>query len=215
MSEVDGAPKRVTKTFKDYEPGFVHVDLKYLPQMPDESSRRYVYAAIDRATRWVYLEIFDNKTANSAHQFLANLILKAPFIITKILTDNGKEFTDRFCATGKRKPTGNHLFDPLCNTHSIEHRLTKPRTPQTNGMIERFNGRLADVLKTTRFRCAEELSETLVRYMKIYNQFIPQKALGHIAPIQALKNWYDSHPHLFSKRVYNLSGLDTVYKFKD
>ncbi|CAD7855780.1 MAG: hypothetical protein, partial [Olavius algarvensis Gamma 1 endosymbiont] len=31
------------------------------------------------------------------------------------------------------------------------HRLIKPRTPQTNGMIERFNGRIADVLRTHRF----------------------------------------------------------------
>lgn len=41
------------KTFKDYKPGFVHADIKYLPQMPDEESRKYLFVAIDRATRWV------------------------------------------------------------------------------------------------------------------------------------------------------------------
>lgn len=46
------------KTFKDYEPGFVHVDIKYLPQMPDESSRRYLFVAIGRATRWVFVRIY-------------------------------------------------------------------------------------------------------------------------------------------------------------
>ena len=40
---------------KDYAPGFVHVDVKYLPQMADESRRTYLFVAIDRATRWVYL----------------------------------------------------------------------------------------------------------------------------------------------------------------
>ena len=35
------------KTFKDYEPGFVHVDIKYLPQMPDEASRRYLFVAVE------------------------------------------------------------------------------------------------------------------------------------------------------------------------
>jgi len=40
-----------------------------------------------------------------------------------------------------------------------EHRLTKPRTPQTNGMIERFNGRIAEVLATTRFDSAEHFAE--------------------------------------------------------
>lgn len=39
------------KTFKDYEPGFIHIDIKYLPQMPDETTRRYLFVAIDRAAR--------------------------------------------------------------------------------------------------------------------------------------------------------------------
>jgi len=42
----------VSKTFKDDEPGFLHLDIKYLPQMPDETQRRYLFVAIDRATRW-------------------------------------------------------------------------------------------------------------------------------------------------------------------
>jgi transposase len=42
------------KTFKDYELGFVYIDIKYFPQMPDETSRRYLFVAIDRATRWVF-----------------------------------------------------------------------------------------------------------------------------------------------------------------
>ena len=46
------------KSFKDYEPGFVHVDIKYLPQMPDETDRRYLFVAIDRATRWVFVRIY-------------------------------------------------------------------------------------------------------------------------------------------------------------
>ncbi|WP_293886064.1 DDE-type integrase/transposase/recombinase, partial [Thiolapillus sp.] len=86
------------KTFKDYAPGFVHVDVKYLPQMADESRRTYLFVAIDRATRWVYLEILPDKSARSAKGFLKQLIKKAPFIITRVLTDNGKEFTDRFIA---------------------------------------------------------------------------------------------------------------------
>jgi len=55
-------------------------------------------------------------------------------------------------------------------------------------MIERFNGRIADVLATTRFDSAEHLAETIKRYVQVYNQHIPQKALGHIPPLQAMKN---------------------------
>ena len=49
-------PQTPVKTFNAYEPGFVHVDINYLPQMPDADQRTYLFAAIDRATRWVYVE---------------------------------------------------------------------------------------------------------------------------------------------------------------
>ena len=93
------------KRFKAYEPGFVHIDVKYLPKMQDEASRKYLFVAIDRATRWVYLEIRKDKSAKSAQAFLKTLLKKAPFKIRKILTDNGKEFTDRFSAAGERQDT--------------------------------------------------------------------------------------------------------------
>jgi hypothetical protein len=43
------AEKTPSKGFKDYEPGFVHVDVKYLPQMPDQDRRESLFAA----SRWV------------------------------------------------------------------------------------------------------------------------------------------------------------------
>ena len=70
-----------TKTFQDDVPGFVQVDVKYLPLMPDETERRYLFAAIDRATRWVYVEILPEKSAACAQGFLAHLLAAAPFKI--------------------------------------------------------------------------------------------------------------------------------------
>ena len=119
------------KTFKDYEPGFVHVDIKYLPQMPDEAQRRYLFVAIDRATRWVFVHIYADQSEASSCDFLWRLYQAAPMKITKLLTDNGSQFTDRF--TGKtRKPSGRHAFDKRCTGLEIEHRLAPSRHPQTN-----------------------------------------------------------------------------------
>ena len=50
------------KTFKDCEPGFVHAHIKYRPQMPEETHRRYLFVAIDRATRWVFVRIYADQT---------------------------------------------------------------------------------------------------------------------------------------------------------
>lgn len=205
--EQDGQVKPL-KTFKDYEPGYLHVDIKYLPQMPDENRRRYLYVAIDRATRWVYMRIYRDQTEKSSVDFLRRLKRTAPMKIRTILTDNGSQFTDRF-TTKSRAPSGKHVFDLACEELGIDHRLCPPRHPQTNGMVERFNGRISDVVSQTRFRSAADLDATLKNYLSTYNQLIPQRALKHQSPIQALQKWRAERPDLFVKRVYKLPGLDT------
>jgi hypothetical protein len=72
------------KTFKDYEPGFVHIDTKYLPQMPDETARRYLFVAIDCATRWVYIAIYAEQTESSSVDFLAKVKAACPIKICKL-----------------------------------------------------------------------------------------------------------------------------------
>ena len=62
---------------------------------------------------------------------------------------------------------------------------------------------------TDRFDSAAILAKTLGRYVRLYNHQIPQRALGHIAPIQALQDWQEKRPELFVKKVYNLTGLDS------
>lgn len=209
LIEQESATPVTKKTFKDYEPGFVHIDIKYLPQMPDETSRRYLFVAIDRATRWVYIDLYADQTDSSSVDFLAKVQQSCPVKIIKLLTDNGSQFTDRFTAGSKKKePSGTHVFDRLCKQFGIEHRLIPPRHPQTNGMVERFNGRISDIVNQTRFGSAAELESTLRNYVKIYNHSIPQRALKHKTPVQALKDWREKRPELFRKRVYNQPGLD-------
>jgi transposase InsO family protein len=173
----DSAAPAAKKTFKDYEPGFLHIDIKYLPQMPDETARRYLFVAIDRATRWVYIDIYADQTESSSVDFLAKVKAACPIKICKLLTDNGSQFTDRFTSKSKKnEPSGHHVFDRLCKQFEIDHRLIPPRHPQTNGMVERFNGRISDIVNQTRFGSAAELESTLRNYVKIYNHNIPQRA---------------------------------------
>lgn len=81
------APHAPHKSFKSYEPGFLHMDVKYLPQMQDETKRRYLFVAIDRATRWVFVAIKPNKSAASARAFLNALHKACSIKINKLLTD--------------------------------------------------------------------------------------------------------------------------------
>ncbi|MGB8143832.1 MAG: integrase core domain-containing protein [Chromatiaceae bacterium] len=125
------------------------------------------------------------------------------------MTANGQEFTDPCCATGERQPRGQRACDRICAAPHLEHRLIPPRHPQTNGRVERCNGRISEMLATTRFDAAQRLEDTLSRYVRLYNHQIPQRALGRIAPVQALKDWQERCPRLFKKKVYNHTGLDS------
>ena len=106
-------PAVAHKAFKSYEPSYLHMDLKYLPQMQDESSRRYLFVAIDRATGWRFVQFKANKSAASAQAFLKALHKACPIRINKLLTENGKEFRDRLFASKEREPSGN----PMCSTN--------------------------------------------------------------------------------------------------
>ena len=108
----------------------------------------------------------------------------------------------------KRATSGKHEFDLLCSDLGIDHRLAPPQHRQTNGMVERFNGRIEEVLRSHHFRSGEELETTLHRYVLLYNQQLPQSALGSKTPLQAMKDWHKMKPELFKKQPYHLPGCD-------
>lgn len=75
-------------------------------------------------------------------------------------------------------------------------------------MVERFNGRVSELLQQTHFDTRADLETTLLNYLKLYNHRIPQRAIGSTTSIQALKEWQRCKPELFVNRVYDQTGLD-------
>ena len=114
-------------TFKDYDLGFVHVDIKHLPKLRDRDGvtrKRYLYVAIDRCSRFVHLAVKDDETKRSAVAFLKEAIRAFPFQVTHVLTDRGSCFT----ADG---------FEAACQSLGVEHRKTRPYTPRTTDVIDK------------------------------------------------------------------------------
>lgn len=179
--------------------GFVHVDLKHLPAL--RRQKTYVFVAIDRATRFVHVEIADSRSAEAIAACLERFLKAFPRRVHTILTDNGSEFTDRFAVDMKNKPegkpSGRHPFDRICAANRIEHRLTRPFTPQTNGMVERFNRRIAEALRhappdqrnggKNRFDSHDERNRFIRDFVYAYNR-TRLRCLGYNAPVQALNN---------------------------
>jgi transposase len=119
--------KEKAKKFKEYDPGYIHIDVTYLPKI--NGIKYYLFLAIDRATRTLYFKIYDAKTSENAKLFLKECIDFFPIYISHSLTDNGLEFTNRLLISKKgeacQKPS---KFDIVCQKNDIDHRFTKPFT---------------------------------------------------------------------------------------
>jgi hypothetical protein len=62
-------PQRGQGHFKDYDLGFIHIDIKHLPKLKTnhgERRKRYLYVAIDQCSRSVHLAVKDDETEKSA-----------------------------------------------------------------------------------------------------------------------------------------------------
>jgi transposase-like protein len=190
--------KRQVGTFEPTGVGFIHVDLKHLARLDGQPS--FVFVAIDRATRFVHIEIIARRDAATVAACLARFLATFPHKLRTILTDNGSEFTDRFGAARwrtQRRATGRHHFDRVCARHGIEHRLIRPFRPQTNGLVERFNRRLAEAIGAkasvsrnegkNKFRTHAERNAFLERFVADYNR-TRLKCLDYRAPAQLLLN---------------------------
>ena len=184
-----------------YEPGYLHIDVTYLPKL--EGIKYYLFVAIDRATRLMYFKVYKNKTASNAVDFLAQCKSYFPFYISHVLTDNGAEFTDRF-TNRKNKASGNHEFDTACIEGHIDHRLTAPLTPKTNGMVERVNGTIKDAtIKVLTYKNETELKADLDKFLVYYNLNRRHSGLKRElkvrTPFEALQCWYRIKPEIFRK----------------
>ena len=65
-------------------PGYIHIVVKYPLHMANGTSRRYLFVALDRATQWVFIVMYRNKTAANAGRFLGDLERACPIRIRTI-----------------------------------------------------------------------------------------------------------------------------------
>jgi transposase InsO family protein len=149
--------------FRDYDLGFIHIDIKHLPKLQaanGERRKRYLcvaidYVAIDRRSRSVHLAVKDDETEKSAIAFLREAAAAFPFRLTHVLTDNGSCFTPAFARA--------------CAELGAEYRHTRPYSPHTNGMVERFNGRVGSEVLGITIPFHQDLEQLLRGFNAAYN----------------------------------------------
>lgn len=204
INKVPQKQKDKAKKFKEYSPGYLHVDVTYLPKL--EGSRKYLFVAIDRATRLVYYRVYDTKCSKSSEDFLKRCIEFYPFKITHTLTDNGLEFTTRLLKSKKKEQTKVKIgrFEKLCQLENIDHRKTRPFTPKTNGMVEKMNDIIkSNTVKIRTYKSTKEMDEHLAYFLKHYNLHRSHGSLRRElrvhTPFEALEKWYELEPDLFHR----------------
>jgi transposase InsO family protein len=141
LPEVDG-DKPDRRKFKAYPIGYFHIDIA---EVRTEEGRLYLFVAIDRTSKFAFAELHQRATTHVAADFLGALTKAVPYKVHTVLSDNGIQFAD--LPKNRSKPTAmwrGHPFDRACQQHDIEHRLTKPHHPWTNGQVERMNRTLKE-----------------------------------------------------------------------
>ena len=129
-------PKR--QKFKQYPIGYFHVDIA---ELRTNEGKLYLFVAIDRTSKFAVAQLVDKANRKTAWEFLETVLEAIPYKVHTILTDNGIQFCEqpRNRNTAYSRPM---RFDMICAANGIEHRLTKPNHPWTNGQVERMNARL-------------------------------------------------------------------------
>ena len=150
----------------------VEIDIKYVPKRV-KNRRYYQFTAIDCATRWRYLKIYDSPSNFNALNFLRKLIRVAPFKIESIKTDNEGCFSNRYTGYLKSSDPLNprlHAFDLLCQKLNIEHYLIDPGKPAQNGKVERSHRTDQEMFyERNKFNTIKELETKIKMWNNEYN----------------------------------------------
>ena len=168
----------------------VEIDIKYVHDLIGRK-RYYQFTAIDSASRWRYLDVYDDFGNGSAINFLNRLIEIAPFKIRAIKTDNGSSFTNRY--TGYQKSinplnTRLHPFDLECQRLNIIHYLIDPGKPAQNGKVERSHRTDQEMFYDRRkFKTLVGLKRAIKQWNIQYNN-LEHCSLNGLTPNEALSN---------------------------
>jgi transposase-like protein len=208
LPEIKGDIGR-TKAFKHYPIGYFHIDIA---EVRTEEGKLHLFVAIDRTSKYAFAQLHKIANRNTATAFLKALIVAVPYKIHTVLTDNGIQFCDlpknRLGPTARWKT---HMFDLLCRANGIEHRLTKPNHPWTNGQVERMNRTLKEAtVRRYHYDSHDQLRHHLAAFIDAYNFAKRLKTLNGLTPFESICKAWTNEPDRFKHEPIQLtSGLHT------
>jgi len=210
LPEVEGdKPKR--GKFSSYPIGYFHIDMA---EVRTEQGKLYMFVAIDRTSKFAFVELHENSRTATSRDFLLRLIEAVPYKIHTVLTDNGIQFTTpggggsavplikEAMANGERFRA--HAFEYACARNDIDHRTTKPKHPWTNGQVERMNRTIKEAtVKRFYYETHDQLREHLVNFVAAYNFAKRLKTLKGLTPYEYICKCWTKEPQRFTSNPHH------------
>jgi transposase InsO family protein len=210
--------KGIKRKFKTYPIGYFHIDIA---EVRSAEGRLYLFVAIDRTSKFAFTELHEKATRRVAANFLQNLIRAVPYKVHTVLTDNGTHFTDpggeSWSVTEikdmieRKQPFWAHAFEVACARNDIDHRLTKPKHPWTNGQVERMNRTIKDAtVKRFHHETHNELRSHLSDFVSAYNFAKRLKTLKGLTPYEFICKAWTKEPERFTlSPLQQMPGLNS------
>ena len=203
LPEVEGEKPKTR--FKAYPIGYFHIDIA---EVRTEEGKLYMFVAIDRTSKFAFVELHEKATRRVAGDFLRRLAEAVPYTIHTVLTDNGTHFTDPQGGgwavaeikemLARKEIFRCHSFDLACAQLDIEHRLTRPNHPWTNGQVERMNRTLKEAtVRRYYYANHDQLREHLQTFVAAYNYAKRLKTLRGLTPYEYIIKCWTDEPHRF------------------
>ena len=208
LPDVEGG-KPARKTFKAYPIGYFHIDIA---EVRTEEGKLFLFVAIDRTSKIAFAQLAEKANRVTATAFLTALVEAVPYKIHTVLTDNGIQFTfpPRY-ADGPTARYATHMFDMRCRENGIEHRLTKPNHPWTNGQVERMNRTLKEAtVRRYHYDRHDQLRDHLDAFLAAYNFAKRLKTLRGLTPHEYICKCWTENPDQFTLNPFHYKlGLNT------
>jgi transposase InsO family protein len=169
----------------------MEIDVKYVPGRV-KNKRYYQYTAIDTASRWRYLKIYEEQTNYNSILFLKEVMSRFPYKIQAVKTDNGSIFTNYYLGTNKRSDVSIktlHSLDIFCREKNIIHYLIDPGKPAQNGTVERSHREdQQKFYEQNKFKNISDLQKKLKKWNIYYND-LEHCGLNGKTPNEYLANY--------------------------
>lgn len=160
--------KRTKRGLQAQAPGdVVQIDVKHLNIA---GATYYQFTAIDKYSRFCFARVYESKNSKKTKEFYIELNEYFEFEIKRVQTDNGSEFLGEF---------NKYLTDI-----GVEHYFSYPRSPKTNGVVERLIRTIEEELWLIEGLdyTLEEMNKKLRKYVRKYNFIRPHHSLGYKRP---------------------------------